>query len=99
MKRWNELTYFAGLDWAGDHHAVAVVGPQGRVVAEFRIAHSAAGWAEFRQKMAVCPAWGIALETRSGAAVEELLQSEGIVCFRCSPRRRRVTASARPPAA
>lgn len=79
MKSWNELTHFAGLDWAGDHHDVAVVDTQGRVVAEFRLEHSAAGWAEFRQKMAVCPAWGIALETRSGAAVEELLRSEGTV--------------------
>lgn len=29
--------------------------------------------------MAVYPTWGIALETRSGAAVEELLQSQGTV--------------------
>ncbi|HPY32159.1 MAG TPA: RHS repeat-associated core domain-containing protein [Verrucomicrobiota bacterium] len=79
MKTWNELTHFAGLDWAGDHHDVAVVDGTGKVVAEFRIEHSAAGWAEFRKKMAVYPAWGIALETRSGAAVEELLQSEGTV--------------------
>jgi transposase len=79
MKNWHELTHFAGLDWAGDHHDVAVVDRQGAVVAEFRIAHSAAGWAEFRKKMAAYPAWGIALETRSGAAVEELLQSDGTV--------------------
>lgn len=79
MKTWNELTHFAGLDWASDHHDVAVVDQQGKVVAEFRIDHSAAGWAEFRKKMAVYPTWGIALETRSGAAVEELLQSQGTV--------------------
>jgi len=79
MKTWTELTHFAGLDWAGDHHDVAVVNAQGQVVAEFRFEHSAAGWAEFRQKMAAYPAWGLALETRSGAAVEELLQSQGTV--------------------
>ncbi len=85
MKSWTELTHFAGLDWAGDHHDVAVVDGTGQVVAEFRIEHSAAGWAEFRQKMAGYSAWGIALETRSGAAVEELLQSEGTV-FPVQPR-------------
>ena len=79
MKQWNELTHFAGLDWAGDHHDVAVVDTQGKITAEFRIEHSAAGWSEFRQKMAAYPAWGVALETRSGAAVEELLQSKGTV--------------------
>lgn len=76
MKNWTELTHFAGLDWAGDHHDVAVVDHQGHVVAEFRIEHSAAGWAEFRKKIAAYPALGVALETRSGAAVEELLQSD-----------------------
>lgn len=79
MKAWNELTHFAGLDWAGDHHDVAVVDKLGNVAVEFRIEHSAAGWAEFRQKLAEYPAWGIALETSSGAAVEELLQSAGTV--------------------
>jgi len=42
MKRRNELTHCAGLRWAGDHHVVAVVGQQGIVVAEFRLAHRAA---------------------------------------------------------
>jgi transposase len=76
MKTWNELTHYAGLDWAGDHHDVAVVDMQGQIKAEFRFAHSAAGWAEFRQKISGYPALGVALETRSGAAVEELLQSD-----------------------
>ena len=79
MTTWNELMHFAGLDWAGDHHDVAVVEGTGQVVAEFRCAHRAAGWAEFRKQMTAYPAWGVALETRSGAAVEELLQSKGTV--------------------
>jgi predicted NBD/HSP70 family sugar kinase len=65
MKNWNELTHFAGLDWAGDHHDVAVVDQTGTIVAEFRIEHSAAGWTEFRKRMAAYSAWGVALETRS----------------------------------
>jgi hypothetical protein len=47
MKTGNERTHFAGLDWASDHHDVAVVDQQGKVVAEFRIDHRAAGWAVF----------------------------------------------------
>lgn len=71
---WNQHTHFAALDWASDHHDVAVVDRLGTIVAEFRFAHSAAGWAQFEQKMkpyAGCP---LALETSSGPAVDQLLQ-------------------------
>lgn len=71
---WNQHTHFAALDWASDHHDVAVVDHLGTLVAEFRFAHSAAGWAEFQTKMkpyAECP---LALETSSGPAVDQLLQ-------------------------
>jgi transposase len=46
----------------------------GAIVAEFRFAHTAEGWAEFTAKMqpyAGCP---LALETSSGPAVDQLLQ-------------------------
>jgi len=76
MKPWNTLTYYAGFDWAADHHDVVTVNTTGTVVAEFRFAHSAEGWEEYRKKTAVHPALGVALETCSGAAVEELLRSE-----------------------
>ena len=33
MKQWNEITHYAGFDWASDHHDVAVVDAQGKVVA------------------------------------------------------------------
>jgi hypothetical protein len=48
----------------------------GTIVAEFRFAHSALGWAKFEEKMkpfAGCP---IALETSSGPAVDQLLQRD-----------------------
>jgi len=71
---WNQYLHFAALDWASDHHDVAVVDRLGTIVAEFRFAHSAGGWAEFQEKMkpyAGCP---LALETSSGPAVDQLLQ-------------------------
>ena len=76
MKTWNELTHFAGFDWAGDHHDVVIVDQAGLVVAQFRFAHSAEGWNEFRQKTQAYAPLGVAVETRSGAAVEELLRSD-----------------------
>jgi transposase len=75
MKTWQELTHFAGFDWAGDHHDVVIVNQAGLVLAEFRFAHSAEGWEQFRQKTQTYTALGVAVETRSGAAVEELLRT------------------------
>ena len=75
MKSWQELTHWAGLDWAGDHHDVVIVDQHATIAAQFRFEHSAEGWKEFRQKIAAYPALGVAVETRSGPAVEELLQS------------------------
>lgn len=71
---WHQHAYFAALDWAADHHDVAVVDRLGTLVVEFRFAHSAAGWAEFAQKMKSFPGAPIALETSCGPAVDQLLQ-------------------------
>ena len=71
---WHQHWHFAALDWASDHHDVAVVDRLGTVVAEFRFAHSAAGWAEFEQKMKPYAGAPMALETSSGPAVDQLLQ-------------------------
>ena len=71
---WTNHSHFAALDWASDHHDVIVVASTGAMTAEFRFAHTAAGWAEFTEKMkpfAGCP---LALETSSGPAVDQLLQ-------------------------
>jgi transposase len=71
---WNQYSYFAALDWASDHHDIAVVDRLGTIIAEFRFAHSAAGWAEFKEKMKPYGGAPIALETSSGPAVDQLLQ-------------------------
>jgi transposase len=76
MKTWTELTHYAGFDWAGDHHDVVVVDPSGSIAAEFRFEHSAEGWAAFRHKIQPYAALGVAVETSSGAAVEELLGAD-----------------------
>jgi hypothetical protein len=40
------LSVFCGIDWATDHHDVAVVGDDRRVVACGRVGNSAAGFAQ-----------------------------------------------------
>jgi len=82
---WTQYTHFAALDWAADHHDVVVVDRTGAIAAEFRFAHTAAGWAEFTDKMkpfAGCP---LALETSSGPAVDQLLQ-RGWILYPVNPK-------------
>lgn len=71
---WHQHPHFAALDWASDHHDVVVVDRTGAIVAEFRFAHTADGWAEFTHKMQAYPGCPLALETSSGPAVDQLLQ-------------------------
>ena len=74
---WTQHTHFAALDWACDHHDVVIVDRTGALVAEFRFAHTAAGWAEFTEKMKPYVGAPLALETSSGPAVDQLLQRGG----------------------
>ena len=74
MKPWNEITHYAGFDWARDHHDVVIVDREGQIVAEFRIEHALAGWQQFRDQVRPYPALAIAIETSQGAVVDQLLQ-------------------------
>ena len=74
MKPWNEITYYAGFDWARDHHDVVIVDRQGQIVAQLRFEHSLAGWQQFRERVESYPALAVAIETSQGAAVDQLLQ-------------------------
>jgi transposase len=80
-----ELTHFAGFDWAGDHHDIIIVDTTGRVVADFRIEHTAAGWRSWREKTAAYPKLGIAIETSFGMVVEQLIDS-GATVFPVNPK-------------
>jgi len=44
MKEWGDISHYAGLDWAKDHHDVIIVDRGGQIVADFRIEHTAQGW-------------------------------------------------------
>jgi transposase len=77
MKNWNEFTHFAGIDWAKNKHQVVILDQSGKIVAQYRLSHDAAGgqdWkqsiASYRGNLAVC------VETNQGAVIERLLQSD-----------------------
>jgi len=75
MKNWTEQNYFAGFDWASNHHDVVIVDRSGQIVEQFRFSHDASGWELFRNKVKAFPDLAVAIETSCGAAVEQLLQS------------------------
>jgi len=76
MIEFKALKHFVGFDWAKDHHCVVVVNAQGEIVAELEFKHSAPGWQEFAERAASLGAFGVAIETSSGPAVDQLLQRE-----------------------
>lgn len=67
------LDYFAGFDWACDHHDVAVVDRNGAIVLQLRFEQTLAGWTTLQQKLSKLGKVGVAIETSCGPAVERLL--------------------------
>ena len=79
MTLWNDITHYAGFDWAKDHHDIVVVDRSGTIVTQLRIEHSAEGWQKWRALLLKYPALAVAVETSRGAAIEQLLQSDCVV--------------------
>jgi transposase len=74
--QWTQQKHFAALDWARDHHDVVVVDQAGTVVCELRFEHTAAGWQTLRESLRPFEPLAIAVETRNGLAVEQLLAAD-----------------------
>jgi transposase len=73
MKTWNEVTNFAGFDWAKDHHDVLVLDNTGKITSEFRFDHTATGWTLCQEKLKLFPELAIAVEAGHSAAIERLV--------------------------
>jgi len=73
---WEDIEYYAGFDWAKDHHDVVVVNRQGKIVKDLTFEHTAEGWAQWKELVAAHPHLAVAIETNQGAAIEQLLESE-----------------------
>lgn len=83
-----DFTHFAGFDWAGDHHDLAVVGHAGAVVLQLRFDDTAEGWQCLAERLAACGIapglTAVAVETSAGAAVQRLLDL-GLAVYPVNP--------------
>jgi transposase len=85
MRSWNEIAYYAGFDWAKDHHDVIIVDRSGQIVVDLQIEHNASGWQRWREHLAALDAGvAVSVETSQGVVVEQLLQS-GVSVYPVSP--------------
>jgi transposase len=85
MNTWQQITHFAGFDWAKDHHDLLVLDGNAKVVARLRFDHSAEGWQRCREQLAAFPNVAVAVEGGNTMAIEQLLAS-GCLVFNIHPR-------------
>ena len=74
----------AGLDWARDDHAVAIVDARGRETHRFSIEHTAAGLRRLLTELDRAGAREVAIERTDGPVVETLLEA-GVTVVVISP--------------
>jgi transposase len=74
----------AGVDWARDDHAVAIVDAGGQVVERFTVAHTAAGIRDLVRRLAKNGAHEVVIERPDGPVVEALLEA-GLTVVVISP--------------
>jgi len=66
----------AGVDWARDDHAVAVVGPDGVERARFDVEHTAAGLRTLVRRLLKANVEAVGIERPDGPVVDALMQAE-----------------------
>lgn len=74
----------AGVDWARDDHAVAIVDASGQVVDRFAVVHNAAGIRDLVRQLARAGAHEVAIERPDGPVVDALLEA-GLTVVVISP--------------
>ena len=82
---WDQISHYAGFDWAKDHHDVVVVDQQGRIVKDLSFEHSNEGWSKWKEVAAGFTKLAVAIETNQGAAVEQLLEI-GVTIYPVNPK-------------
>jgi len=74
-----EIMIYVGIDWADDHHDVAITDDSAKTLAQFQISHDHSGFATLHGQLAKFKQSPdqilIALETSRGLLVHELLRS------------------------
>src|SRR5499427_8241026 len=74
----------AGVGWARDDHAVAIVDASGQVVERFTVAHTAAGIHDLVRRLTKLGAHEVAIERPDGPVVDALLEA-GLTVVVISP--------------
>lgn len=66
----------AGVDWAKDDHAIAVIDPDGQVLDRFAVSHDAAGLRSLVRRLLRAGVVDVGIERGDGPLVEALIQAE-----------------------
>lgn len=76
------MTWFVGIDWAAEEHAVCVLDERGREKKRFSVPHSAAGIAELCRRLGALGEPGdvrVAIERPTGLLVDSLVDAAFVV--------------------
>ena len=68
-------TFFAGLDWASQTHAVCIIDTHGSVREQLEVAHDAAGLAQLQRRLRHWGSPPLAIERPSGLLVDTLVEA------------------------
>jgi transposase len=68
-------TFFAGLDWASQTHAVCILDERGIVCEQFEVTHDAAGLAQLQRRLIHYGRPPVAIERPSGIVVDTLVEA------------------------
>ena len=66
----------AGVDWAKDDHAIAIIDPNGEVLDRFAVTHDAAGLKSLVRRLLKAGVDDVGIERGDGPVVEALMQAE-----------------------
>ena len=66
----------AGVDWAKDDHAIAIIDPDGQVLDRFAVTHDAAGLKSLVRRLLTAGVDEVGIERGDGPLVEALIQAE-----------------------
>ena len=66
----------AGIDWAKDDHAIAIIGPDGEILDRFAVNHDAAGLTTLVRRLLNAGVDEVGIERGDGPVVDALLQAE-----------------------
>jgi len=84
-QQWTEQGYYAGLDWARDHHDLVIIDRHGEIKEALRFTHSAEGWQAVRKLAERYPQLPVAVETSQGTVVEHLFAA-GLRIYPLNPK-------------